>query len=145
MIGELKYARSVHSLLILLSNFSNITINEVAPPQLRVQDGYKTLFAVHGNTHRSYTKHDWGKEQVVYVTGFPPKNPSGTFSQATRDTYKITKSVAGKLAHGSIILNALPRIDEIDEAVDNMPNACYFTQNEYGLFVRMAVLEMCCL
>jgi len=145
MIGELKYARAVHSLLMLLSNFSNITINEVSPVELQVQEDYKKLFEIHDNTYNRSTKPRWGNEQVVYVTGFPPKNPSGTFSQVIRDKYKITQAVAEALSSDCIILNALPRIDEIDQGVDGLPGAYYFKQNELGLSVRMAVIESFCL
>lgn len=145
MIGELKYARAVHSLILLLSNFSNITINEFAPDQLRVQDDYKKAFEASGNTYKRIDKPDWDNTQVVYSTGFPPKNPSGTYSQVSRDKYKITKAITKKLPPDCIILNALPRIDEIDEDVDSLPNAHYFKQNELGLYVRMAIIEHYCL
>lgn len=145
MIGELKYARAVHSLLLLLAKFSDLTVNELAPPELQVQDSYKQEFEINNNRYNRLSKPDWGKEQVVYVTGFPPKNPNGRFSQAIRDKYKITETTANKLAQSCIILNALPRIDEIDEAVDDTPNAYYFQQNEFGLYVRMAIIERYCL
>lgn len=145
MVGELKYARAVHSLLLLLSKFSNITINEFAPLKLRVQDNYKKEFETDNNTYNRLTKPTWGNEQVVYVTGFPPKNPSGTFSQVVRDKYKVSMATVSKLAPNCIILDALPRIDEIDEDVDDTQNAYYFQQNEFGLYVRMAIIERYCL
>ncbi|HET9174197.1 MAG TPA: hypothetical protein VFN56_02850 [Candidatus Saccharimonadales bacterium] len=145
MIGELKYARAVHSLILLLAKFSNVTVSEIAPTELQIQADYKKVFETNGNVYNGVAKPSWGKEQVVYVTGFPPKNPSGTFSQAIRDKYKITKEIVSELASESIILNALPRIDEIDEDVDDTPNAYYFQQNEFGLYVRMAVIERYCL
>ena len=145
MIGELKYARAAHSLLLLLSKFSDITINELAPRELQAQAAYKKDFETNGNIYNRISKPAWGKEQVVYATGFPPKNPSGSFSQAVRDKYKITVATVNKLAPNCIILDALPRIDEIDESVDDTPNAYYFQQNEFGLYVRMAIIERYCL
>ncbi len=145
MVGELKYARAVHSLFLLLSKFSNITVNEFAPAKLQIQPSYKKAFAVNGNTLNTFTKPEWGNEQVLYVTGFPPKNPSGTFSQTERNKYKVTLNAVSQLSPDCIILDALPRIDEIDEAVDDTPNAHYFQQNEFGLYVRMAVIERFCL
>lgn len=145
IIGELKYARAVHSLLLLLSKFSNVSVNEITPAELQVQAVYKNVFEANGNIYQRLSKPNWGKEQVVYVTGFPPKNPNGTFSQATRDKYKITLATIKQLSPTCIILNALPRIDEIDEEVDDTPNAYYFQQNEFGLYVRMAIIERYCL
>lgn len=145
MIGQLKYARPVHSLLILLSNFSNITVNQVVPKELQLPDSYRKLFEVNGNTIKTSSNHEWGSEQVVYSTGFPPKNPSGTFLQTLRDKYKITRNLVNEFSSDCIILNALPRIDEIDNEVDSTPNAYYFKQNELGLYIRMAVIESYCL
>ena len=144
MIGELKYARAVHSLLLLLSKFSNVTINAVTPTLLNVQDEYKKVFEVNGNIFKLVKKHTWGNEDVVYSSGFPPKNPIGTFSQKERDKYKLSTQIAEKLSEDAIILNDLPRIDEIDLEVDNSTHAYYFMQNELGLYVRMAILQIFC-
>jgi hypothetical protein len=91
------------------------------------------------------TKADLGKEHVLYSAGFPPINPSGTFSQTIVRKYIVTKEDASKLQQDCIIMNPLPRIDEIDIAVDNSPHAYYFTQNELGLYMRMAIVEKFCL
>lgn len=145
MVGELKYSRAVHSLLLLLAKFSNITVNELSPMDLCVQTIYKDAFRSNGNTFRTLSKPTWGDEQVVYASGFPPKNPSGTFSQSIRNKYKINAAMVKQLSTDCIILNALPRIDEIDKEVDDTPNAYYFKQNELSLYVRMAVIERYCL
>lgn len=145
LIGEIAYARAVHSMLILLANFSGVTINELTPLQLKLQDNYKNLFEVNGNRYCRLNKPSWGKEQVLYSTGFPPKNPSGTFLEPLRSKYKITRAIASKLAPDCIILDALPRIDEIDQEVDSLPAAYYFKQNELSLYVRMAIIDYFCL
>ena len=144
MIGDLRYTRSVHSLLLLLSRFSDVTVQQFAPKQLQLQDVHLQSFLAN-NTLTSSSAPHWGKEQVVYVAGFPPVNPSGVFPQTVRNKYTITPMVVGQLKAECIILNPLPRIDEISEAVDSSPNAFYFQQNELGLAVRMAILEQFCL
>lgn len=141
IVGNLKYTRAVHSLILLLSKFSNITINELTPPKLQLQDEYIQAFEAGGNKFIRSAKSNWGKEQVVYVTGFPPKNPVGNCSNSIRKMYIITKDISDKLDKNCIIMNPLPRIDEIDEAVDSSPKAHYFIQNEMGLFVRMAIFK----
>jgi aspartate carbamoyltransferase catalytic subunit len=145
MVGQTKYSRAVHSLLLLLGKFSNITINELVPAELVVQVEYRAAFESTSNNYRWLPNASWGSEDVVYSTGFPPKNPDGSFSQTVRDKYKITKAVVKKLSDDCIILNPLPRIDEIDAVVDELPQAYYFKQNELGLYVRMAVIQTFCL
>lgn len=145
LIGAPRHTRAVHSFIMLLAKFSNIKICEVCPTQLQLQKYYKNLFEVNENRYIRSQKHKWGNEKIVYVTGFPPKNPSGIFPQELRDNYKITKSIADKLSQDCIILDDLPRIDEIDYDVDDLENAYYFKQNELGLFVRMAVIDRFCL
>ena len=71
----------------------------------------------------------------------PPKNPAGHFSDGVRKKYIITKEICDMLAPNCFIMNPLPRIDEIDEQVDSSPKAYYFTENEMGLYVRMAIFE----
>jgi aspartate carbamoyltransferase catalytic subunit len=144
IIGDLKYSRSVHSLMLLLAKFSGIKVNEIAPDELILQQKYRDAFE-NKNSFTRLKKPNLGKEQVLYSAGFPPVNPSGTFSQDIIRKYIITKADAEVLDEDCIILNPLPRIDEIDVAVDNSPNAYYFTQNELGLYVRMAIVETFCI
>ncbi|MBI1857064.1 hypothetical protein HY003_01470 [Candidatus Saccharibacteria bacterium] len=143
IIGDLKYSRSVHSLILLLAKFSGNTVNEIAPDELVLERKYKEAFEKK-NVLMRLEKTDLGKEQVLYSAGFPPVNPSGTFSQKIIRKYIITEINAKTLSEDCIILNPLPRIDEIAVAVDNLPQAHYFIQNEHGLYVRMAIVEAFC-
>ncbi len=144
-IGDVKYSRAAHSFIKLLSYFKGITINEVAPSELGMQEDEVRGFELNGNRYKRLDQSVWGKEDVVYSTGFPPRNPSGEYSQEIRDKYKITVEIADKLSRDCIVLNDLPRIDEIDQDVDDLDCAYYFKQNELGLFVRMAILKKYCL
>lgn len=141
MIGALRYSRAAHSLLLLLSKFSGVTVNGIAPAKLAMPPEYSASHIRNGNIYMESTVPDWGREQVVYSAGFAPKNPSGTFSLAVRRKYQIAGTTVEQLATNCIILNPLPRIDEIARAVDSLPNAYYFKQNKLGLYVRMAIIE----
>lgn len=145
IIGNPAFTRSTHSLIGLLSNFKEIQINEVCEPGLKLGSSYVKPFTKQGNSYNSVNNHIWGSEQAIYVTGFPPITPVGKFSQKVRDKYKISLSVTSQLADGCIILCPLPRIDEIDEDVDQTKHAYYFNQNQLGLYMRMAILEKYCL
>lgn len=144
MIGDLLYSRAAHSLIYILSKFSNIKLHQVSPKELGLPEELLKELQKR-NTYQHTVLPVWGQEDVVYSTGFPPVNPSGSFPLKVTDRYIIRKTDVEKMSKESIILNPLPRIDEIDEAVDDMPNAYYFKQNEYGLYVRMAILKRYCL
>lgn len=139
-IGDTRYARSVHSLMLLLSKFSGNTVNEITPAELSLPAKYINEFKKN-NSLKTISKSELGKEQVLYSAGFPPINPSGTFSQKIVRQYIIDDKIEKKLANDCIIMNPLPRIDEIDTEVDKSSKAYYFTQNELGLFMRMAIVR----
>jgi aspartate carbamoyltransferase catalytic subunit len=143
LIGDLRYSRSTHSLMKLLSKFTGIAVQELAPDELRLGSTYTKAFEKNGSYIRAQ-KASWEDQQVVYSAGFPPINPSGTFPQSTVKRFAITKTIADLLPEESIILNPLPRIDEIEVEVDSSPKAYYFKQNELGLYVRMAIVQSYC-
>lgn len=144
MTGALLHSRAAHSLLKLLSNFEGIQVSGFTPPELDFSKDAISEFVKNGNEYSNLDSPDWGKSQIIYSAGFPPKNPSGEYSQEVRDSYKVTREIAEKLGDG-IVMNPLPRIDEIDTDVDDMPQAHYFQQNENGLYMRMAVVSSYCL
>lgn len=144
MTGALRHSRAARSLLTLLSNFEGVKVSGFTEPTLDFYDEDIERFIKSGNQYRRTSLPEWGNAQVIYSAGFPPKTPSGDYSQAVRDKYKITREIADELGDG-IIMNPLPRIDEIDTEVDDTPQAHYFQQNENGLYMRMAVVSRYCL
>lgn len=144
MTGALRYSRAANSLLAFLAGFNDVTINGFTEPELDFNEDVILEFTKSGNKYKHPTSPDWSGSQVVYSAGFTPKNPSGEYPQTVRNKYKITRDIADELGDG-IIMNPLPRIDEIDSDVDEMPQAHYFQQNENGLYMRMAVVSRYCL
>jgi aspartate carbamoyltransferase catalytic subunit len=139
-IGDTRYSRSVHSLVLLFAKFSGNTINEITPKELNLSNDYTNNFKKN-NSLKQITKQELGNEQVLYSAGFPPINPSGTFSQKIIRQYIVDSKIERSLAKDCVIMNPLPRIDEIDTEVDKSPKAYYFTQNELGLYMRMAIVK----
>jgi aspartate carbamoyltransferase catalytic subunit len=139
-IGDTRYSRSVHSLMLLLAKFSGNLVNEITPKELNLPNKYTDDFKSN-NSIKQIAKQELGNEQVLYCAGFPPINPSGTFSQKIVRHYIIDNKIAGSLGRDCVIMNPLPRIDEIDTEVDKSPKAYYFTQNELGLCMRMAIVK----
>ena len=139
LIGQTRYSRAAHSLVRLLAKFKNVRLQEITPKELTLPKEYVQGSGL--NQPGRISKAGLGKEHVLYSTGFPPINPSGTFSQAILRKYAITRDDADRLRQDCIIMSPLPRIDEIDGAVDASPKAYYFKQNELGLYMRMAIVE----
>ncbi len=144
MTGALRYSRAAQSLLALLSNFDGVKVSGFTESDLGFSEESISDFVKNGNEYRHSIAPDWDNSQVIYSAGFPPKTPNGEYSQEVRDKYKITREIADKLGDG-IVMNPLPRIDEINPDVDDTPQAHYFQQNENGLYVRMAVVSRYCL
>lgn len=142
-IGDTRYSRSVHSLVLLLAKFTGNTVNEITPKELSLTSKYTSDFKKN-NSLKQITKQGLGNEQVLYSAGFPPINPSGTFSQKIVRQYIINSKIDNLLVDDCVIMNPLPRIDEIDTEVDKSPKAYYFKQNELGLYMRMAIVKEFC-
>ena len=136
-IGDTRYSRSAHSLALLLSKFKGLKIQEITPKILSMPREYVSNMPV-----TRITKDELGQEQVLYSAGFPPINPSGNFSQDIIKKYIVRLEDIAKLQPGSVVMNPLPRIDEIEDKVDDTPQAYYFEQNELGLYMRMAIVRM---
>ena len=136
IIGDLKNMRTAHSLVLILSKFSNNKINLISPNLLKIPAGYIN------NPPESIIlsetdKFNLEESDVIYMTGFPPNKH---LSENIRLSYNLNLEKIRNLKKNSIILNPLPRIDEISREVDESPHTKYFEQSKKGLYVRMAIL-----
>ncbi len=143
IIGDLKYGRTVHSLLLALTRY-HVKINLVSPANLKLPDYvYKEIknkldVNIIDDIEQSIKQSD-----VLYITRiqkerFTDKNEYYKLI----GSYKITKKEVEKMKENSIIMHHLPRIDEIDVEVDFMKKAKYFKQASYGIPIRMALISM---
>ena len=143
MLGDLKYSRSAHSLVRLLAKFKGISIREYTPDGLGLDAADRREFEKN-NLYARIESPDWGQEDVVYSAGLAPISPSGIMAHSEVARFAITRAIADRLSDDCIILNPLPRIDEIDTDVDDSPRAYYFKQNELALYMRMAIIKKYC-
>jgi len=141
LVGNPRFSRAAHSLILALSKFEDIKVRTIAPEELHFTEDYKKPYLDSGNTLEESEKMDVEDVDVIYVTGFPHKLPVREFSKETQAKYSITPEVIGKIKSDAIIMCPLPRIDEIDTRVDIDSRAKYFKQSENGLYMRMAVLK----
>lgn len=141
LVGDLRHMRTVHSLMIALSNFTNITVNVVAPPELQMPAQYTDDFIAAGNTLIHHGSLPQNPGNVVYAAGFAPHTPIGSFSEDVRKNFIITEEYTRSLDVSTKILCPLPRIDEIETSVDALPHATYFKQSAHALYMRMAIMD----
>jgi aspartate carbamoyltransferase catalytic subunit len=134
LVGDLRYMRTAHSLLLALHRFSDVRIRLISPPELRVPAN------IAGDAEE-VAEFDSRGVDIVYMAGFAPQTPSGEFAPEVRGRYVLTAERAAQLSDDVRILCPLPRVDEIDRAVDALPQAAYFHQAALGLPVRMAILK----
>ncbi len=143
IIGDLKYGRTVHSLLMALIRY-NVKINLISPENLRLPDYvYNELKNKLNLTISSNLEKYIDSTDVLYVTRiqkerFTDKNE---YSKLI-GSYKITLKEVDKMKDNSIIMHPLPRIDEISPNVDITDKAKYFKQASYGIPIRMALISM---
>ena len=151
MVGDLKYGRTIHSLSQLLTLYKNIELFLVSPPQLRLQEEYKTYLIKKNLKFREVVDLDYVLERVdaVYMTRIQKKRFSSKQAfQELKGYYRLTNEKVDKMHKNARVLHPLP-IDsedpetaEIAAEVDNNSRAAYFRQAKNGLYIRMALLQM---
>lgn len=144
LVGDLKYGRTVHSLAYALSLYqADVTL--VSPAQLKMPDVIKKDLKKKGAVVRETTSIEEiiGDVDVLYITRIQKERfPDPAEYQKVAGVYSVTKELLKKASENLIIMHPLPRVDEIDPAVDKTKFARYFEQSFYGVPVRMALLAM---
>lgn len=142
MVGDLRYGRTVHSLTQLLLNY-NVKLSFVSPEILRLPLDYMNQVRDAGKTVReTYSVADViDSADVLYVTRVQ-KERFSDLSQydQVKDFYRITPELMSRAKPTTVIMHPLPRVNEIDTAIDDDPRAAYFRQVKNGMYIRMALL-----
>lgn len=142
LVGDLKYGRTVHSLLMAMSEF-NPVFNFVAPATLRMPQEYKDFLDEKGI---KYYEHDEINDNIkhadiVYVTRVQRERFSDPMDyEKVKNAYVIKNKMLEGTKDNLRILHPLPRVNEIDTDVDANPKAYYFDQAENGVYTRMALM-----
>ena len=144
LVGDLLYGRTIHSLLQLLCLYPDVSIDLVAPENLRLPTRYVDCLREKNITFRQTEVLDDAirEADVLYITRVQRERFANAADyEAIKDTYFVDAAIANQLKPDAIILHALPRLNEIAPDVDKNPRAAYFRQARNGLFVRMALLQ----
>ena len=143
IVGDLKYGRTVYSLLYGLSNY-DVNVHLISPESLKIRSD--STYNLKENL--SYTESENLDEyiedlDVLYVTRIQKERfPDEEEYVKVKGSYVIGQDVVNKMKEDSILLHPLPRIDEISTDVDSRKQAKYFQQAEYGKFTRAAILSL---
>ncbi len=140
-IGDLKYGRTVHSLCYALSLFRDVEMCFISPDELKIPKEIIDDLKKKNIIFSEKSNIDLEDIDVVYMTRIQKERfPDLNEYQKVRGIYKLTKEHVDN--KDLIIMHPLPRVDEIDREVDNLPQSKYFKQSFYGVPVRMAILKM---
>ncbi len=144
LCGDLKFGRTVHSLINAMSRYSGIKFILISPDELKVPDYIKveTLDAKNIEYVESRTLEDVMPElDILYMTRVQGER---FFNEADyirlRDTYILTNEKLSNAKKDLCIMHPLPRVNEISVGIDEDPRACYFKQVLNGKYVRMALI-----
>lgn len=146
LCGDLKFGRTVHSLIGALSRYEGIRFVLISPDELRLPDYVKEEmldrlempYLETGDLESVMPELD-----ILYMTRVQRER---FFNEADyirlKDSYILTPQKLAAAKKDMCVLHPLPRVNEISVAVDDDPRACYFKQTLYGKFIRMALILM---
>jgi len=143
MIGDLKYGRTVHSLLIAMSDFNPI-FKFIAPDELKLPDEYKIFLDNKGIEYYEYKDlaDNLNDADIVYMTRVQKERFSDPLEyEKVKNVYILRNSMLSKTKPNMKILHPLPRVNEINYDVDQNPKAYYFQQALNGVYTRMAIIS----
>ncbi len=142
--GDLKFGRTVHSLISALTRYENVKFVLVSPNELKVPDYIKTDILDKSNSEYIETanlEEVMSELDVLYMTRVQKER---FFNEADyirlRDSYILTPEKLETAKEDLIILHPLPRVNEISTKIDEDPRACYFKQVLNGKYARMALI-----
>lgn len=143
MVGDLKYGRTVHSLLMALSQFENPIFNFIAPEELQMPEEYKLYLREKGIRyfeHREFTD-IISEADIVYMTRVQKERFSDPIEyEQVKNVYILRNSMLKNTKPNMRILHPLPRVNEIHTDVDKNEKAYYFQQALNGVYAREAII-----
>ena len=143
MVGDLKYGRTVHSLLMAMSQFENPIFNFIAPVELQMPDEYKIYLRendIRYFEHREFTG-IISEADIIYMTRVQKERFSDPMEyEQVKNVYILRNEMLAQTKSNLKILHPLPRVNEIHTDVDKNEKAYYFTQALNGMYTREAII-----
>jgi len=142
MVGDLKYGRTVHSLMMAMARWK-ATFNFISPEELKMPDEYKLYLDNIGLKYYEHTDFTdlVSKADIIYMTRVQRERFSDPMEyEKVKNVYVLRNSMLKNTKPNMRILHPLPRVNEIHMDVDKNPKAYYFEQALNGVFTRQAIL-----
>ena len=143
LVGDLKYGRTVHSLLMALRHF-NPTFHFIAPKELAMPEEYKAYCREYGIKYveiEEFNEDVIAEADILYMTRVQRERFTDLMEyERVKDVYILKASMLAKARENMKILHPLPRVNEISYEVDDTPHAYYFQQAQNGLYAREAII-----
>jgi aspartate carbamoyltransferase catalytic subunit len=143
MCGDLKFGRTVHSLVNALSRYENVRFVFISPAELKMPDYLTHMLASMNIPYEEVTSLDDALPalDVLYMTRVQRERfASEEEYLRLKDVYILTPEKMLLAKENMLVLHPLPRVNEISVEVDKDPRAAYFKQAQYGVYVRMALI-----
>lgn len=144
LCGDLKFGRTVHSLVTAMSLYKNIKFVLISPKELKMPDYIKTEILEKNNIEYIETddlENNISKLDILYMTRVQRER---FFNEEDyirlKDSFILDKKKMSMAKDDMLVLHPLPRVNEISVEVDKDPRAAYFKQVQYGVYVRMALI-----
>ena len=142
--GDLKYGRTVHSLICAMSRYAGTKFVLISPEELRLPDYVKKEYIEKKGIPYEESvslEESVGKTDVLYMTRVQKERfESEEEYERLKDVYVLTEEKMRLAKADTIVMHPLPRVNEISVKVDDDPRACYFEQTRCGRLMRMALI-----
>lgn len=146
LVGDLKYGRTVHSLIMAMRHF-NPTFHFIAPKELAMPAEYKIYCREHGisfQEHTAFNDKIIADADIIYMTRVQKERFSDLMEyERVKNVYILHDNMLANARENMRILHPLPRVNEIDYDVDENPHAYYIQQAKNGLYARQAIFAYC--
>jgi len=143
LVGDLKYGRTVHSLIMAMRHFSP-TFHFIAPRELAMPDEYKDYCRQYGipfEEHERFDEQVISEADILYMTRVQRERFTDLMEyERVKDVYILRAAMLRGARENMKILHPLPRVNEIAYDVDENPHAYYFQQAQNGLYAREAII-----
>ena len=144
LCGDLKFGRTVHSLITAMSRYKNIKFVLISPEELKIPEYIKEEILEKNNIEYVETNdiEEYMNElDILYMTRVQKERFFNEEDYVRlKDYYILTKDKLSSAKKDLCIMHPLPRVNEISAEVDDGPRACYFKQVLYGKYIRMALI-----
>lgn len=143
LCGDLKFGRTVHSLINALVRYENVRFIFISPPELKVPDYITDMLKEENIPYEEVISLDdvMGELDFLYMTRVQKERFFNEEDYVRlKDFYILTPEKMSMAKEKMLVLHPLPRVNEISVEVDDDPRAAYFKQAQYGVYVRMALI-----